>query len=58
LRNQLVHGNATWKGSINRQQVNDSFKIISNLQPVFLSIMMDNPNENWGNLAFPIVNTD
>lgn len=55
LRNQLIHGNATWKGSINRQQVNDGFKIISNLQPVFLSIMMDNPNENWGNLAFPIV---
>ena len=55
LRNQLVHGNATWNGAVNRQQVNDGFKIISNLQPVFLSIMMDNPNENWGNLAFPIV---
>ena len=55
LRNQLVHGNATWNGTINRQQVNDGFKIISNLQPLFLSIMMDNPNQNWGKLAFPIV---
>ena len=55
LRNQLVHGNATWNGTINRQQVNDGFKLISNLQPLFLSIMMDNPNENWGKLAFPIM---
>jgi hypothetical protein len=55
LRNQLVHGNATWGGTVNRQQVNDGFKLISNLQPLFLSIMLDNPDENWGELAFPIV---
>tara|TARA_B100000575_G_scaffold290273_1_gene293629 strand:+ start:221 stop:907 length:687 start_codon:yes stop_codon:yes gene_type:complete len=58
LRNQLVHGNSTWNGAINRQQVRDGFKIISNLQPLFLSIMMENPDENWGELAFPIVNMD
>ena len=55
LRNQLVHGNATWNGAVNRQQVNDGYKLISNLQPLFLSIMLDNPDENWGELAFPIV---
>ena len=55
LRNQLVHGNATWNGAVNKRQVNDGYKLISNLQPLFLSIMLDNPDENWGELAFPIV---
>ena len=38
-----------------KAQVNDGYKLISNLQPLFLSIMLDNPDENWGELAFPIV---
>ena len=53
----MVHGNATWNGKVNRQQVTDGFKLISNLQPLFLSIMMDNPNSDWGNLAYPIIDT-
>ena len=57
LRNQMVHGNATWNGKVNRQQVTDGFKLISNLQPLFLSIMMDNPNSDWGDLAYPIIDT-
>ena len=57
LRNQIVHGNATWNGKVNRQQVTDGFKLISNLQPLFLSIMMDNPNSDWGDLAYPIIDT-
>ena len=58
LRNQLIHGNATWGGRVNRQQVKDSYRLISNLQPLFLSIMMDNPCEDWGALAFPIIKLD
>ena len=57
LRNQMVHGNATWNGKVNRQQVTDGFKLISNLQPLFLSIMMDNPNSDWGDLAYPMIDT-
>jgi hypothetical protein len=58
LRNQLIHGNATWKGSKNREQVINGFKLISNFQPLFLSIMMNNPDKNWGLLAYPIISED
>ena len=51
LRNQLIHGNATWNGQLNRQQVNDGYRLLSALQPVFLSIMMSNPHKDWGRLA-------
>ena len=58
LRNQLVHGNATWNGKVNRQQVVDGYKLISHLQPIFIYLMLKNPNHNWGHLAFPIVDMD
>lgn len=55
LRNQLIHGSATWNGKVNRSQVKDGYNLIKALQPVFLSIMMNNPDKDWGDLAFPIV---
>lgn len=36
LRNQLVHGGATWKGRVNRDQVEDGAKIMSRLLPTGL----------------------
>jgi len=53
LRNQIFHGGATWKGKLNRQQVKDGSGLLSYLLPVILSIMMENPNEDWGALAYP-----
>ena len=55
LRNQILHGGATWNGKVNRSQVKDGQSIIGFLVPNFLQIMMDNQNENWGRLSFPIV---
>jgi len=55
LRNQILHGGATWNGKVNRSQVQDGQAIIGFLVPNFLQIMMDNQNENWGNLVFPVV---
>ena len=54
LRNQLMHGGATWNGKVNRSQVTDGQSIISFLIPNFLEIMMNNQNENWGKLNFPV----
>lgn len=55
LRNQLVHGGATWSSSVNRAQVRDGAAILGFLMPVFIDIMMDNPNENWGKPFYPVV---
>jgi hypothetical protein len=57
LRNQILHGGATWNGKVNRSQVQDGQAIIGFLVPNFLQIMMDNQNENWGKLVFPVVET-
>lgn len=47
LRNQLVHGGATWNSSINRDQINDCKAFLSNIIPVFIEIMMENPAHEW-----------
>ena len=44
LRNQLVHGGATWKDGANRDQVGDGARIMSRLLPVFLDLVMNAPD--------------
>lgn len=48
LRNQLVHGGATWQGSVNRSQVQDGAAIMAFLVPHFINLMLDNPTVDWG----------
>lgn len=55
LRNQLVHGGSTWNSAVNRAQVRDSAEILGFLMPVFVNIMMDNPQENWGQPFYPVI---
>lgn len=55
LRNQLVHGGSTWNSAVNRAQVRDGAAILAFLLPVFVDLMMDNPDEDWGRPFYPIV---
>ena len=55
LRNQILHGGATWNGSINRSQVRDGAAIMSFLIPAFVSVMMDHLDEPWGANYYPVV---
>jgi hypothetical protein len=55
LRNQLIHGGATWNSSVNRDQVRDGRNILGFLIPIFLNLMMDNPELDWGAPYYPIV---
>lgn len=55
LRNQLIHGGATWSSSVNRRQVEDGARIMAFLVPVFIQLMMDNPNRDWGKPYYPVV---
>ena len=48
LRNQLVHGGATWGGRLNRYSVESGEEILGVVMPIFLRIMRENPDENWG----------
>lgn len=55
LRNQLVHGGATWNSGVNRAQVRDGAAILGFLLPVFVDLMMDNPTGDWGRPFYPVV---
>lgn len=52
LRNQLVHGGATWNSQINRAQVQDCTKLV----PVVIDLMMSNPDTIWGEACYPVIN--
>jgi len=55
LRNQLVHGGATWNSKVNRSQVQDGARILAFLVPLFIDLMMDNPEISWGAPYYPVV---
>ncbi len=55
LRNQLLHGGATWDSQVNRRQVNDGAAILGFLVPIFVDLMMDNPDGDWGMPFYPVV---
>ncbi|HEX7389448.1 MAG TPA: hypothetical protein VF286_05010, partial [Acidiphilium sp.] len=55
LRNQLVHGGSTWNSGVNRKQVRDGAAILGFLMPVFVDLMMDNPQDDWGRPFYPVV---
>jgi hypothetical protein len=55
LRNQIVHGGSTWNSSINRDQVRDGAAVLGCLLPLFVDIMMDNPDRDWGKPYYPVL---
>jgi len=55
LRNQLMHGGATWNSSVNRDQMRDCVKVLGDLVPAIFSIMLDSPDTLWGDAVYPVV---
>jgi hypothetical protein len=57
LRNQLLHGGATWNSDVNRAQVRDCANLLNKLVPIVIEIMMDHPKHDWGAATYPVVKT-
>jgi len=55
LRNQLVHGGATWASRVNRAQVRDGAAILDVIVPQILSIMLDHPEHDFSEVLYPVV---
>ncbi|MCA3895974.1 hypothetical protein JKP23_02625 [Vibrio vulnificus] len=55
LRNQIIHGGATFGSSANRKQLRDCTVLIEQIIPVIIKIMMDNRDELWGDPVYPLV---
>ena len=63
LRNQIVHGGATWPAGFGRTQIRDGSRIMAFLVPAILDIMQTdierNPDsEVWGRVAYPRINAE
>ena len=54
LRNQLIHGGATWRGSTNRQQVRDGCNILRLLVPAMIHIMLNDRPVIVGQPCYPV----
>ena len=57
LRNQLVHGGATWNSKINRRQVADGANLLHSLLPAMLALMLEHPELDHGEIAYPVLET-
>ena len=55
LRNQLVHGGATWNSSVNRAQVRDGTAILAALLPILIETMLDHPELEFGSVLYPVL---
>ena len=55
LRNQLMHGGATWNSKVNRQQVKDGCSIMMTLMPLIIAAMLGAKEEEWGEVFYPVV---
>ncbi|WP_194756655.1 HEPN domain-containing protein [Aliidiomarina indica] len=52
LRNQLLHGGATWKGSLNREQIERATGILRCVVPIVIELMMENGTDTWGDAVY------
>jgi len=55
LRNQLVHGGATWNSKVNRAQLKDGTAIMMAITPVIIELMLDHPGMDFGEIMYPVV---
>lgn len=63
LRNQVLHGGATYRGGKGRDQIRDGAEIMAALVPAMLNIMradieQDPDSQVWGEVAYPTVFVD
>ncbi|MBH5328816.1 hypothetical protein H9Q10_03935 [Eikenella sp. S3360] len=58
LRNQIIHGGATYGSSANRNQLKDACRILISLLPLVLHIMQQHPDYAWGKPYYPFVKED
>jgi hypothetical protein len=55
VRNQLIHGGATYSSKVNRAQVKDAGQILEFLIPIIIDIMLENIDEDWGVINYPVI---
>lgn len=52
LRNQLIHGGATYAGNLNREQLKNACGILGLIVPVVIKLMMYNATDVWAEASY------
>lgn len=52
LRNQVVHGGATWNSKVNRPQIQTCTTVLMQLMPIIIGLMM-HPDARFDPIAYP-----
>lgn len=52
LRNQILHGGATYQGGLNREQIKDACSILGAVVPIVINLMMLNGTGIWGDAVY------
>ena len=56
LRNQIIHGGATFNSTVNRSQLKDACNILLTIIPEMLQVMLQYPHDKtWGKPFYPVV---
>jgi hypothetical protein len=55
LRNQLLHGGATWNSNVNRSQISQGAEIMGQVVPIVIHLMMNDYQRVWGEACYPVV---
>ncbi|MEO8011562.1 MAG: hypothetical protein ABI650_07970 [Dokdonella sp.] len=55
LRNQLIHGGATWNSAVNRAQVKDGAAIMMAVVPTIIDLMLDHAEIDFGEILYPVI---
>ena len=55
LRNQLLHGGATWNSNVNRAQISQGAEIMGQVVPIVIHLMMNDYERIWGDACYPVV---
>lgn len=56
LRNQIIHGGATYNSSVNRRQLQDACNILAALLPTFIFVLLENAHSlDLGKPFYPVV---
>jgi len=55
LRNQLLHGGATWNSHVNRSQLAQGAEIMGRVVPIVIHLMMNDYQRVWGEPCYPVV---
>jgi len=55
LRNQLIHGGATFGSKLNRTTLRDANNILLHVMPIIIDILLEENSVDWGEINYPVI---